>query len=399
MHILGIETSADETAVALLDINGNDLGNLNFKIQGSAILSQITKHVPYGGIYPNLAKREHGRNLVPVLMETLRAASDLPHLSGSPDEKIIAEISVILERETELKEYLSEFLRSHAKPSVDAIAVTYGPGLEPALWVGINFAKALSLAWGIPIVGVNHMEGHLITGFLNPSLGNSNQIISSSTETYSLLPIISPVLALLVSGGHTELVLMREWMKYELLGETRDDAAGEAFDKCARLLGLPYPGGPEIAEFAREARASGLPRIAILPRPMHDSKDYDFSFSGLKTAVRNAVHEKTLSKDDVRAYAREIEDAIVEVLVKKTARAADEFGAHAVILGGGVSANTHLRIELTKRLSGTQVLFPPPGLSTDNAIMIALAGYFRAQMKEFADPVTLSAKGNLRLAD
>lgn len=388
MRILAIETSADETAIALLEADGATPEDARFKVLGNALLSQITHHIPYGGIYPNIAKREHGRNLVPVLMEALLKAGELNQVVVHPDDAISKEVGAILEREAELHTYLSEFFRSHGKPAIETIAVTYGPGLEPALWVGINFAKALSRVWHVPIVPVNHMEGHLMMAAAREGV---------------FAPVAFPAIALLVSGGHTELVLIREWMKYELLGETRDDAAGECFDKCARLLGLPYPGGPEIATLAQKARASGLPRATPLPRPMHDSKDFDFSFSGLKTAVRNAVHlttqggEKTFSHEDRAAFAREIEDAIVEVLVKKTAAAAEEYGAHTVILGGGVSANEHLRADLTKKLEGTPVLFPPAGLSTDNAIMIALAGYFRAQKKEFAPHDSIKASGNLRL--
>ena len=390
MKILSIETSCDETAIALIDAHGEFSGkaggkDFSYKVLGDAMISQAAQHAEYGGVFPNLAKREHGRNLVPVLQETLRKAGVLVEGPGV-DEATIARTKTILEREQELYEYLAEFLRGYMKIDVDAIAVTHGPGLEPALWVGINFTKALAEAWHLPIIPVDHMEGHItVSAMRDGHVGN----------------VEFPALALLVSGGHTELILMKGWMEYEMLGATRDDAAGEAFDKTARILGLTYPGGPEIAKFAAEARAKKLPRTTKLPRPMIDDKSFEFSFAGLKTAVSREVEKRgTLDEDARLELAREIEDAITDVLVKKTVAAADVHGARSVIVGGGVSANQHLRTTLSEKLSAAgvdSVLFPPVDLSTDNAVMIGLAGYFRAQQNQYANPESLRAAGNLKL--
>ncbi len=226
------------------------------------------------------------------------------------------------------------------------------------------------------------MEGHIMMAGMNDG---------------HLAALDLPALSLLVSGGHTEIVLIRDWMQYELVGATRDDAAGEAFDKSARILGLSYPGGPEISRMARHARDRDLPRTIELPRPMLRD-GLEFSFSGLKTAVLRATEGKTLSDDEKAAMAREIEDAIVDVLVAKTERASEEYGARTILVGGGVSANAHLREKLTEKF-GDATIFPTPELATDNAIMIGLAGYFHAQKGEFIEPATLIAKGNLQLAE
>ncbi|HZT35099.1 MAG TPA: tRNA (adenosine(37)-N6)-threonylcarbamoyltransferase complex transferase subunit TsaD [Nitrososphaera sp.] len=316
----------------------------------------------------------------------------------------------MLQREPELLEQLSAFLQQYDAPDIDCIAVTHGPGLEPALWVGVNFAKALSAAWSVPIVAVNHMEGHIALSMMKED---------------NLASVEFPLLALLISGGHTELVVSESWMKYKLIGQTRDDAAGEAFDKVARLLDLPYPGGPEISKLAEKCRSSeqgeallhkGSLTSLILPRPMLHENNYDFSFSGLKTAVRKIIEQtrqqgptlyppaqlqgRTLSEDERMLIAREFEDAVSEVLVTKTVKAIEEYGIQTVVVGGGVSANKHIRAELAKKLEreSCMLLVPPPELATDNALMIALAGYFRAVQKEFVDPQNLSAKGNLKLA-
>lgn len=427
MNILGIETSCDETAISIIAASG-DTEHCTYDVLGESLLSQVDIHKPYGGVYPNVAKREHARNLVPVMEEALRQANMLEEDDRTTDEATIERIKTILGREPELFTMLAAFLRSIDKPPIDAIAVTVGPGLEPALWVGINFARALHEAWHIPVVAVNHMEGHIVMAMQkscerrDASLQENTgiQTSESSSRRWKLEAGSYPALALLVSGGHTELVLMPALMQYPLLGQTRDDAAGEAFDKCARLLGLPYPGGPEISRLAaharqtqpplhnpghRKSRLTGLTMFRVsedhdsrLPRPMIHSKDYDFSFSGLKTAVRREVENKALGDDEKAAMAREIEDAIVEVLVAKTKRAAEEYGVETIIVGGGVSANTHLRNELAKALHPLIPFFPDPALSTDNARMIALAGYLHATREEFADPESLKAQGNLKLA-
>lgn len=361
-----------------MEASGTFGADFRYTILGEALLSQIAIHAPYGGVYPNLAKREHENNLVPVLTECLAKAGTLTlGNSGTFDP-------TLLDREPTLAALLTDFLSSYAKPAIDSIAVTTGPGLEPALWVGINFAKALASAWGLPLVAVNHMEGHVL--------------IAAATED-SVVAIEFPALSLLVSGGHTELVLSREWDDYTRIGSTRDDAAGEAFDKSARLLGIPYPGGPEISKLAAEARAENISRDIILPRPMLHEKSFDFSFSGLKTAVRREVERlQPLNDIQKKMFAREVEDAIVEVLVDKTARAAEKFAAHTIIVGGGVAANSYLKSEIHARLdSYATVLFPTPILATDNARMIAFAGYFHAQRGKFADPSLLRAQGGLRI--
>lgn len=385
MRILGIETSCDETALCIIDAEGDfDSADFRFRILGNALLSQ-TVHSHYGGVFPNLAKREHEKNLVPLLEKALGDAGIL--VSGSSS----ADVDMILPRENDLRPLVAEFLSKYGKPDIDAIAVTHGPGLEPALWVGVNFAKALAAAWNLPIVPVNHMEGH---------------IVISATKDERLGEMKFPFVSLLISGGHTELVLSREWMQYELLGQTRDDAVGEAFDKVARLIGLPYPGGPEIDRLADEARAeqTKVPQDISLPRPMIDSGDYDFSFSGLKTAVRKVVEaNEPLSDDFKKALAREFQEACGDVLAAKTMRAIEEGSAQALVVGGGVSASRFLREHIAAAVekSGldTTLLIPPRQNATDNALMIALAGYFRAQKGDYVAPEDIRANGNLKLAD
>lgn len=380
VKILAIETSCDETAVCIIEATGDAAAPV-FTVRGNALLSQAQIHAQYGGVFPNVAKREHQQNLVPILSEALRLAGELK--DGASSEETIAELDHILSREPELKTFLAEFLRAHGKPTVDCIAVTHGPGLEPALWVGVNFAKALAHAWQLPIVPVNHMEGHIVA------------------SVYGHTGIAYPAIALLVSGGHTELLKVHAIGSYELLGSTRDDAAGECFDKCARLMELSYPGGPEISRLAAEARAQKLPPTFALPRPMIDTPDFEFSFSGLKTAVLRTLEKHgQVSDDERRALAREVEDAIVDVLVKKSLKAADAHNARTIIVGGGVSANAHLRERLTESATRSDlvVLFPPHELSTDNAVMIAMAAYPAAAAQRFADAATLRAQGNLQLS-
>lgn len=422
MRILAIETSCDETAVCLMEVLG-DTVSPTFTVLGNALLSQAEKHAAFGGVFPNLAKREHQQNLVPLLSEALRQAGELhEHPSGS--HPAAPDFDQLLSREPELKTFMEEFVRTYDAPTIDCIAVTHGPGLEPALWVGINFAKALAHAWQKPIVAVNHMEGHVLAALAREvrGAGDVGRVDSEShPHTFHLAPCTFPAVALLVSGGHTELQLVKSLGTYELLGRTRDDAAGECFDKCARLMGLPYPGGPEISKLAAQARAHKLPPTFALPRPMIDSGDLDFSFSGLKTAVRRLLetHPELVkpdftssglgkpgfpTADEPRALAREVEDAIVDVLVKKTLRAAEDRDAHAIIVGGGVSANAHLRDRLSEAAaraggkSDLPVLFPPKELSTDNAVMIGMAAFAHAVAGEFADPEHLKATGNLQLS-
>jgi N6-L-threonylcarbamoyladenine synthase len=396
MRILGIETSCDETAVCLLEARGDPpaggRSDFHYTVLGNALLSQAALHAQYGGVFPNLAKREHAKNLVPMLEKCLHEAGQL---NVRPTRSNIADLSNVLEREPELLEQLVPFLQTYEQPPIDAIAVTAGPGLEPALWVGINFAKALGMVWSasrrIPIVAVNHMEGHILMSMM--------EVVSPSSGI--LRGFEYPVLALLISGGHTELVISREFGHYELVGQTRDDAVGEAFDKVARLLGLGYPGGPEISHLAREAREVALPRAYELPRPMLHEDNLDFSFSGLKTAVRRLVEANPPTEEMKKQLAREFEDAVADVLVEKTLRAIDAHGVNTVVVGGGVSANQHIRDRLAEALAQeggiAKLLVPPPDLATDNALMIALAGYFHAHNRDFVNPDMLQASGNLTL--
>lgn len=392
MKILGIETSCDETAVCLIDASGDLLasmeplaktgGDFRYNILGNALYSQIATHAPYGGVFPNLAKREHAKNLVPLLQSTLQQSHLLKYGTTSYDTEKTNEL---LEREPELFEQLSIFLAKYEKPDIDAIAVTYGPGLAPALWVGVNFARALSFAWNVPIVGVNHMEGHIVMAMMKD-------------DTFGELEF--PLLSLLISGGHTELVLSREWMHYEIIGRTRDDAVGEAFDKVARILGLPYPGGPHISRLAEIDRATYAQSRISFTVPMLHSGDLDFSFSGLKTEVKKYVESHPPQNDDDRqSIARAFEDTATRALIVKTKRAIEEYGAQTIVVGGGVSANTHIRAQLIQEATplGLQVLFPPPELATDNAVMIALAGYFHAIKNNYADADTLRADAQLSL--
>jgi N6-L-threonylcarbamoyladenine synthase len=296
-----------------------------------------------------------------------------------------------LAREPGLTEAFFEFVSECEPPAIDAIAVTAGPGLEPALWVGINFAKALALLWEKPLVAVNHMEGHILSALAQNENG---ALIINDIEM--------PVLALLVSGGHTELVLMKKWLEYELIGQTRDDAVGEAFDKVARMLELPYPGGPEISKLAESARELGGPSSEFkLPRPMIDSNTCDFSFAGLKTAVLYLLkNNQDITEEEKKHIAREFEDAVADVLWKKTSQALAETGARTLVIGGGVSANTHIRRVLKENMRSeypeVALHTPAAALTTDNAIMIALAGFFRAQREEFN--TDFNANGNLSLA-
>ena len=308
------------------------------------------------------------------------------------------ELKQLLVREPDLFSALVPFLLKYQKPPVDAIAVTAGPGLEPALWVGINFAKALSLTWNVPLVAVNHMEGHVImslTNFRHPSLLQKTSIEGAMAQ------FEFPVLTLLISGGHTELVLMKGFGRYKYVGRTRDDAAGEAFDKVARLMGLGYPGGPAISRLAAEARKRNSKGDFSFTRPMLHEDNFDFSFSGLKTAARTIIGSRELTDELKMQVAREFEECVAGVLVGKTMRAVDEFGANTVVIGGGVSANVYIRSHFAQKLADegnvVKLLTPPPEFATDNALMIALAGYFHARKKEFADSETLTAQGNLKL--
>jgi N6-L-threonylcarbamoyladenine synthase len=314
MRILGIESSCDETGVAVYDA---DLGLLSHRLH-----SQIAMHRAYGGVVPELASRDHVRRLLPLVREALADAKSDPG-------------------------------------SIDGIAYTAGPGLIGALLVGASFAAGLGLAWGKPVLGIHHLEGHLLAPLLEAD------------------PPRFPFLALLVSGGHTQLVDVAGLGQYRILGETLDDAAGEAFDKTAKQLGLPYPGGAALAELA----ASGRSGRFTFPRPMLDRPGLDFSFSGLKTAALVALRGRVVD-DAIRAdVARGFQDAVVETLAEKCRRALAATGHRRLVIAGGVGANRRLRERLAEvaRGAGAELSFPRTEFCTDNGAMIALAGCMRLE--------------------
>ncbi len=367
IKILAIETSCDETAVCVLEASGGPPAG-GFKIISNLVASQVKVHAPWGGVVPNLAKREHQKNL-PIL----------------------------------LKKALKQAKLSFKKPKIDFIAVTEGPGLEPALWVGINFAEDLAKKWKKPLLGINHLEGHIFSVLLPASRRQAN----ASRGGPEPKKICFPVLALVVSGGHTELILMKKWLEYRILGQTLDDAAGEAFDKVAKMLGLSYPGGPVIAASAAQFKVSAgssTSHSIKFPRPMINSKDYNFSFSGLKTAVLYKLKELGIIDDAIKnQVAYEFQRAAIDVLISKTMRAAKEYKAKTIILGGVVAANKALRSQLAKSTASlknpTDLLMPEMRFTGDNAAMIALVAYFRwIKQKRAAISRALKANGNLKLA-
>ena len=427
MIILAIETSCDETSVAIIEAKGG-LENPSFEILSNVVLSQIKIHKKWGGVVPMMAKREHSKNLITILNKSMMKAGflklNLKSQISNLDSNAKNRLEKILNREPELLERFLKFIPSIKPPKIDAIAVTVGPGLEPALWVGINFARALSFVWNKPVVAVNHMEGHIVASLLKSNLKPASPAGRSQISKIMQFP----ALALLASGGHTELVLIKKWGDYKIIGETRDDAAGECFDKTARMLELPYPGGPQIAKQAENFkkypltfRMGGWTRREMekeafnikLPRPMIDSKDYDFSFSGLKTAVlymlRDMKERHINIGDFTPMICNEIQQAIIDVLITKTMKAAKEFGIKSIILGGGVAANKELRAQMKKAvgmsrrdldIGGRQTIIlylPSAKLTTDNAAMIGAAGYLRAVNGDFAKPEKLVAQGNLSL--
>jgi N6-L-threonylcarbamoyladenine synthase len=336
IRILGIETSCDETAAAVVADGRRILSNV--------VASQVELHAQYGGIFPEMASRAHIQALVPVVQEAMGKA----HMGWD---------------------------------DLDAIAVTYGPGLVGSLLVGVNMAKGLALGRGLPLVPVNHLEAHIYAHWLEVDAEGA----APGDPTF-------PLLALIVSGGHTELIHVRGHGDYIYLGGTQDDAAGEAFDKVGRLLGLGYPGGPAIEKAAREGD------ITIdFPRAWMDDT-YDFSFSGIKTAVVRAVeaHSGTPRGRIVADMAASFQEAVIDVLAEKTVAAAAEIGATAILLSGGVSANEALRTTVRERAS-IPVYTPPIYLCTDNAAMIAACGTFRFQAGERAG-WDLDVEPGLRLA-
>lgn len=330
MIILGIESSCDDSCAAVLDINTK---THRAKVLANVIISQSKSHEKYGGVVPEIAARFHTENIIPAIDQALKEA------------KI-------------------------TKDEIDYLAVTVKLGLITSLIAGAETAKTLSYAWQKPIIGVNHLEGHIYANFIYPKE-----------------PINFPCVILTVSGGHTDLVLMKDHGKYKIIGETKDDACGEAFDKGAKMLGMKYPGGPEIGRAAKLFVESGQKCNIILPRPMLHSPNYDFSFSGLKTALLYQLQKDKNWPKRVPEYAFAYEDAIIDILTKKTIRAAKAYKAKSVILTGGVSANLELRRILGETVKTTfknKVTFNIPdfGYTMDNAAMIAMAGYYQLRRKE-----------------
>ncbi len=399
MNILSIETSCDETALSLFNADFTDDHNPQISVYKDLVISQINIHKEYGGVFPALAKREHAKN-IPLLLEEILASYALK--KDIPNQEIInqklSELKTLVPKDEVLLGNLLPIILSFEKPNVDAIIVTQGPGLAPALWTGINTAKILSYVWGIPIIPVNHMEGHITSILLKPDYLNQEKAL------YPLEQFSFPYLSLLISGGHTQIILIKDWGEYEIIGETIDDAVGEAYDKAARSLGMEYPGGPKISQAALVA--TGNSEIS-LPRPMLHSGDFRFSFSGLKTAVRYMVEEKknqgVLDTEMIQNIAKEFEDAVTEVLVSKTKKALEVFGAQGLIVGGGVSANLHIAEAFGKL--GTHfdipVYFPERLMCGDNSLMIGVAGliqYWKHGDSIFEKDITkLEAQSNMRL--
>lgn len=343
MKILSIETSCDETAAAIIDWSDNEA-----TVLANTVSSQASLHAKWGGVVPDLASREHTKNIVPVVKETLERAGLSP-------------------------------------ADIDLIAVTEGPGLMPALVIGVTAAKTLSFIWDKPLIGIQHLEGHIYANFIG---NNQNQ---SSTF---------PLVALVVSGGHTELVLMQDHFQYEILGETQDDAAGEAFDKVAKMLGLDYPGGPIVAKRADAFRESTSYQLQAtsshFPRPMLDADNFDFSFSGLKTSVLYFLKKHEEQKKDetfINEVCHEFQEAVVDVLVAKTKKALELYSPATFVIAGGVSANVRLREQLQslikKDFPETQFLTPEFSYSLDNAAMIGIAAAFRYERMTESDRAAL----------
>ena len=333
IKILAVETSCDETAAAVSE-NG-------LNILSSVVASQVDWHQKYGGVVPEIASRKHMEFINPVIDEALKEA------------------------EVTLEE-------------IDAVAATYGPGLVGSLLVGLSYAKAMALALNKPFIGVNHIAGHIYANFISKK------------------DIETPVICLTVSGGHTDLLYFKEYGEYEILGRTQDDAAGEAFDKIARYLGLGYPGGPLIEKKAKDGQEDAID----FPRPFLNKDNYDFSFSGLKTAVINYIHNQKQKANElnINDIAANFQTAVIDILTAKTLKAALNKKVNSVILSGGVAANERFRAVLKERLAkeGIPLYYPDLKLCTDNAAMISTVAYYQYKKGDFAD-LDLNADPNLQL--
>ncbi len=339
MKILAIETSCDETAAAFLEENKGQ-----FTLHSNVVASQIDIHTKTGGIVPEVAAREHVTKIIPVIK---KAISNLEE--------------------------------------VDVFAITSGPGLITSLIVGVETAKTLAFAFKKPLIAVNHMEGHLYSNWLPKKKG---------IKSFKKPDIKFPALILIISGGHTEIILMEDEYHYKKIGQTLDDAAGEAFDKVAKILGLGYPGGPIIEKMAKQ----GNPHKYDLPRPMLNKKNYDFSFSGLKTAVLYLVKDqKNISDKFRRDLAASFQQAAFDVLIGKTLRAAGQYKAKTIMVSGGVAANRTLAIKLKKSVTDINLYVPPLKYCTDNAAMIAMAGWFMTKKRKFTPLNKVRADSNWEL--
>ncbi|MDD3113767.1 MAG: tRNA (adenosine(37)-N6)-threonylcarbamoyltransferase complex transferase subunit TsaD [Candidatus Izemoplasmatales bacterium] len=330
MIVMGIETSCDETSVSLVKDGKTVLSN--------AVLSQIDIHKEYGGVVPEIASREHVKGITLVFDQAMKQA------------KI---------------DY----------SAIDLVAVTAGPGLIGSLLIGVNAAKVIAMNYQLPLIGVQHITGHIYANHIEHDME-------------------FPLLALVVSGGHTELVLMREHFDFVKLGETQDDAVGEAYDKIARIFGLAYPGGPQVDKLAQSGKDT-----MNFPRPMIDSHDYNFSFSGLKSHVINQYHNQRQRQEtiSIENYCRSFQEAVTDVVVKKTEIAKNEYRVKQVIVAGGVAANKGLRAKMQATITDVPVYFPALQYCTDNAAMIAVAGYFKYQKHPVSDLMDLNGSSRLEL--
>lgn len=372
MIILAIETSCDDTSIALIQTREKE--RVSFNILSNIVSSQIEIHKKWGGVYPTLARREHQRNLIPVLEKVLKESkkfriTDRRIKISGPQLKTLKSI---FKKEPELLNGFLDFIPKIKKPEIEVIALTVGPGLEPCLWTGINFARALSYLWQVPIIQVNHIEAHIYANFIDEP------------------KILFPAVCLVVSGGHTQLILMKNHGQYKVLGETQDDAAGECLDKVARILGLEYPGGPVIESESKKFTICNPDFKIKLPRPMIHSKDYNFSFSGLKTAVLYDFKERSpkirKDKNYIRQICAETQQSVIDVLIYKTIKAVKNYGIKSIILGGGVTANKELRKQFVKKTGkefpDLKLYIPNSEFCTDNGVMVAVVSFFHRKDKK-----------------
>ena len=330
MKVLGIETSCDETGIAIYDGNSN-------QIISEKLFSQAAKHSDYGGVVPELASRDHVKKLIPLLSETIKESG----------------INV---------------------DALDGIAYTAGPGLRGPLLTGAALAQALGLGWGIPCIGVHHMEAHLLINLLEDPAPSF------------------PFLTLLISGGHCLIIRADDFGEYKVLGQSRDDAVGEAFDKVAKLLDLGYPGGPKIEELATR----GDPNAFNFPRPMTKESHLDFSFSGLKTAVLYAFRSEKDPSDTFKAdLAASFQEAVADTLFLKSRLAIAQNGLDQLVVGGGVASNKYIRKRLIEGLKGNRIFFPPINRCTDNGAMVAVTGHYRLSKKNISSDIVIRPKWNL----